>query len=739
MIRDVRLSRLQSILFHPFVLSLGLLGLFLVLFGGPPGFRDGAHFYGPLFEYLRQEFSAGRLPLWNPYENIGQPLAANPTTMFFYPGTLLALTLTLLPGVDPTAAYTVFAGSHLFLALVFTYRLARAWGCSREAAAFAALSYTLGGNVLYQWNNVPFLVGAAWFPESLRSADRMLRRKGMRDVATFGWVTAMMILGGEPQAAYNAMICAFVMLCFRTWKHGRFSYRFGRLLLAGGFAFLVSAVQTLPAVELALLSDRTLETHRYGVYWFSVPPWRLLEFFWPNAGGWQFPENARWFSALPGDREIWVPSFYMGLIPGLLAILALPCRNRSPRWRTVKILLIFFVLGGLGNWFFIYPILDRLPGYGMFRYPAKLLTVASLMLALLAARGFDRMQWNTRFRSWTRLALPGYLLPICFVLLIVFFRIDLIPPVPDCVLFGPFRVEQARSGLVFFAFSALIIVILSEGILRTGMSVKFLVVLTAFDLAAANAWMLTTLPRKDVVSPLLAVLEPEPIAPVRIYRFPIWSPEEFRTHSSKNRLVEAADWDRLSLYHRYPLPLRINMMDVRGTLMAKSYHPLAGQLRRELANSERDVFDGVFEKHLARLGVQYVVAPGAAKLDAERLFPNLKTPTDVSFWKIRDPVLREYVSYEPNRLVFDVSLSERETVVLTEQYWPGWRAFDENGMEIPVHSVEEVFRGVDLSAGEHRITMIYDPSVVKIGGVLSLFGIALVSLSIAVRKKRLCT
>ncbi|MDR3198274.1 MAG: YfhO family protein, partial [Planctomycetaceae bacterium] len=50
------------------------------------------------------------------------------------------------------------------------------------------------------------------------------------------------------------------------------------------------------------------------------------------------------------------------------------------------------------------------------------------------------------------------------------------------------------------------------------------------------------------------------------------------------------------------------------------------------------------------------------------------------------------------------------------------RAFLENGTEIPVKRVEEVFRGVDLPAGKHRLTMIYDPPLFKIGTILSLSG-----------------
>ena len=130
------------------------------------GFRDGAHFYGPLFQYVFAELRDGRLPLWNPYENLGQPLAANPTTMLLYPGTWLALSAAFLGCPIPTA-YTLFVAGHFLLAMTTCYRLARTWHRSKQAATLAALCYVLAGNILFQWNNVPFLIGAAWFPEAL--------------------------------------------------------------------------------------------------------------------------------------------------------------------------------------------------------------------------------------------------------------------------------------------------------------------------------------------------------------------------------------------------------------------------------------------------------------------------------------------------------------------------------------------------------------------------------------------
>ena len=59
-------------------------GLFLWCFGEAIfcdrmfAWRDAAHFYYPLFQFVQDQWSAGQLPRWNPYENAGAPLLADP-------------------------------------------------------------------------------------------------------------------------------------------------------------------------------------------------------------------------------------------------------------------------------------------------------------------------------------------------------------------------------------------------------------------------------------------------------------------------------------------------------------------------------------------------------------------------------------------------------------------------------------------------------------------------------------
>ncbi|MDR3196859.1 MAG: hypothetical protein LBU34_03225, partial [Planctomycetaceae bacterium] len=702
--------------------------VFLLFFSGTPGFRDGAHFYAPLFQYLYEEVAAGRLPLWNPYENLGQPLAANPTTAFFYPVTLLTLGISVFFQIDSLTAYTGYVAGHFLLALFLCYRLARCWGCSRESATLVAFCYTFSGNVLFQWNNVPFLVGAAWLPEAVRQADRIIHRNKIRYAAGFGVVLAMMILGGDPQAAYNAILCAAVQwiaecrkrkqyqwkkLYYFPLQFPMFRFRLLLFLLSGVIVFFLAAVQILPAWELGTFSDRTLATHRQTIYSFSVPPWRLIEFLLPNAGGWQFPENARWFSALPFDNEIWVPSFYMGFFPVLLAIFSF-CGHRRNVVTNVNrvrfnrrvfisvILFLIFALGSLGNWFIIYPVLTYLPDYGMFRYPAKLLVVATLMLALSAGAGFDRLHKEELFRQRVKFSLWFFYIPAFFVLIIVLFRINIFPNVPNCPLFGTFNTETARLGLLFTAISVFFFTFMIRLTILWKSAPHFLLLFVALDLLFANTWMFAAVPNSERnTETFFSKTIANSKIPVRIYRFPVWYPAEFETTSSKQRLAEAICWDKISLFPKYTLPQRISVIDVRGTLMPKDYNAVAGKLRSEWKYGE----PGNFETHLARLGVQYVVAPDHIQLNAERI----DLSNNKSIWKIRNPFVLPYVLFEPNRLVLDVSLREAETVIISEQYWQGWRAFLENGTEIPVKRVEEVFRGVDLPAGKHRLTMIYDP------------------------------
>lgn len=661
-------------------------------------FRDAGHFYYPLFRFIADEWAAGRVPLWNPYENLGQPLAGNPAASVFYPGKLIFA----LP-ISYGWAYKIYIMAHLLLAAGAGYRLARHWNASVEAAGVCAISYAFSGNVLFTYCNVVFLVGAAWLPVGLLAADRMLvqgsgaggqgARSGERGRAfwavAFGLVLALMVLGGDPQMAYNAALlaamyalwlwCAENPLSFwervrvrakravgcvkrTTTAQGNSGQRPSRdppvrcthpthllrsrpalLALAAATGLVLSAVQVLPSMEFTAHSDRVAGragdrllgraepgTHAEHTYHFSVGPWRLAEYVWPNFGGRQFPVHRRWLEVIPAEGRIWTPSLYMGLLPLLLALSAVRLRRGGPRrsaprqseprdrWLSWTVLLAvvasfgWYGLGWLilesrfaltgdaadtwtvgapfGGLYWLMTLI--LPGYAYFRYPAKLLVVAALGLSVLSARGWDRVFAGPtdRFRRCL-LWLGG--LSLCGAVaaagIRLFWHGRLFRAEAD-MLFGPIDTAGAAGDLLWAFAQTAVLCGLFWWLLRRAVPggrwvATVALLLVAADLAVANRWMVACAPASqwERQSKLAAVLEREQSrrngqGPYRVFRQlrrqrpdQVWMPPSWALSGSPRRLSEAMQWERDTLWPKYNLGDRIPLVEVYGAMMPYDY------------------------------------------------------------------------------------------------------------------------------------------------------------------------
>jgi hypothetical protein len=795
-------------------------------------FRDAAHFYYPLFQFTADEWAAGRVPLWNPYENLGQPLAGNPAASVFYPGKLIFA----LPISYPWA-YKIYIMGHLLLAAWAAYRLARHWQASVEAAGLCAVSYAFSGNVLFTYCNVVFLVGAAWLPLAVLSADRMLtggRAEGrkaeggrgrVRWAVLFGVVLAMMVLGGDPQMAYNAVLLAamYALMLWIAHKRSCKAATSGRgtavaathraatpsatgggftvglsylwpLALAALVGLALSAVQVLPSMEFTRhsdrlpgpLADRLLgrvepETHAEHTYHFSVGPWRLAEYLWPNLSGRQFPVHRRWLDVIPAEGRIWTPSFYMGLLPLLLALSAMRFRRRqlreaSPRsqseprdrwlsWSVVLAVVASFgwyglgwlvdevrfaagadpadlglVGGPLGGLYWLMTLL--LPGYAYFRYPAKLLVVAALGLSLLSARGFDRVfsEPADRFRRGL-LWLGG--LSLCGAIAALAIRpcwkgwLGGVEPDP---LFGPLDTTGAANDLLAALLQTAVLCGLSWWLLgqaapRARWVPVVALLLSAVDLGVANRWLVVTAPVTQWQEPskLAAVLQrkaPGDRRPYRVLRDAFWTPPAWKAKGSPDRLADAMRWDLDTLFPKYNLSDRIPSAQVQGTMMPGDYAELL-----------RSANMASVPLSLAK----YVILPGDRVLpEGERIEVDVE---DVSLWYNPRHLSRTWISdqldgrpralagescrvmhydplkVDPLKVEIEAELSRPGLVVLSDQFYRGWKLEVETQRQPPrphpILRTDRVMRGVWLPEGHHLLTYRYRPASFTCGAIIS--------------------
>jgi hypothetical protein len=350
-------------------------------------YRDSGNFYYPLYLRVQQEWEAGRLPLWMPEENGGTPLLGNPTAAVLYPGKLVFAALPY------SWAVRVYVIAHVALAFGAMRSLLRHWSISPTGATIGAMAYAFGAPVLFQYCNVVFLVGAAWMPLGLRSADRWVRLGDLRALGGLAMVLALQTLGGDPQAAYLVAIAAagysiglansrrsrpksmpvlllvaialgvYAGLLVLTWtspspaasaatvgawigivgwairgviRRRRFVGLEGSLLGLGAAFLLALALcgaQLVPVIEFMARSNRA-NLRANGRYSYSLAPSRIIGAFWPNLTG-TVATAQEWPLALPAwfdETKQWVPSLYLGGLTLVLAAAGAGFRE-GPPWR----------------------------------------------------------------------------------------------------------------------------------------------------------------------------------------------------------------------------------------------------------------------------------------------------------------------------------------------------------------------------------------------------------------------
>jgi hypothetical protein len=616
-----------------------------VLFEGRQfGYRDSAHYYYPLYQRVQQEWEAGRWPLWEPGENAGMPLLGNPTAAVFYPGKLL---YAALPYAWAARLYVV---AHTALAFLAMLALMRSWGTSWAGSGLSALGYAFGAPILFLYANVVFLVGAAWAPLGFRALDRWLRLGRWPAILELAAVLALQVLGGDPESAYLTGLCGAGYALGLAWRsrrapgaeRRRWFPMLAGLAGAASLAAVLAAVQIVPTLELLRLSSRTTGHGPVDRYAFSVEPVRVAEFLWPGVFGSYVPVNRSWLPLVPSVRflgRFWSPSLYLGGLTIVLALGSLGFRG-GPPWRAwLSAVAMVSLAAGLGEFTSpigwargspalaavlgphdpdvassprpdgkprdgdgsVYWLLARtLPGFGRFRYPAKLLSFTALALAGLAGLGWDRLM----ARSGRAVPLAACLLALSLLAAVgvsgrsaaiaAAFRAS--PEARAASPFGPLDAagavgELQRAALHGTVLYAIVLALVLRGSRRPELAGSIALLVLAADLGLANARLVFTVPQElmDRKPRVIALIEHaernDPAAApglFRVHRLPIWTPLAWFRSSSPSRLAQFAAWERDTMAMKIGLPYGVESTLSQGAIDPSDYLDLFRSSSRTL-------------------------------------------------------------------------------------------------------------------------------------------------------------
>jgi hypothetical protein len=115
----------------------------------------------------------------------------------------------------------------------------------------------------------------------------------------------------------------------------------------------------------------------------------------------------------------------------------------------------------------------------------------------------------------------------------------------------------------------------------------------------------------------------------------------------------------------------------------------------------------------------------------EKIDLDLGSQTNISSEKV------QFISYSPDKLEIDVSLSSPGLLVLSDTIYPGWQVYVD-GQRKTIIPTNLMMRGVLVGPGQHHVSYVYEPTLFWTG--VGLSGLTCVSviliLAVSLRKWR---
>ena len=371
---------------------------------------DALTYFYPYRDYAAQVIRSGHIPLWNPYLFLGVPFVANAQTAVFYPLNL-ALAWLSAPKLLAWSAvlHTALAAECAYLYARVTLRL------SPLPAALGASAFALGGYLSGQIEHINQLNVLAWFPLLLLLWDLRPRTRWPA-LLGIGATVGIGLLAGHTQSSYITLfgLAAYALvpalahvgiaLARRATPLSAALRRAAGVLLELALAVAVAlglaAVQILPTLELSRLSIRSGGLSYREAVAFSLKPLpRLLRYTF-------LPPWGRDLVQVYGGAYFTEYLATMGLLPLLLgggwAAYSLWRAIGRKSWlhegmwqRPAPRLCLLAALGaalalGLYNPLYLVPY-KLVPGFNLFRVPARWLFLYAFGAAMIAAVGAQRL------------------------------------------------------------------------------------------------------------------------------------------------------------------------------------------------------------------------------------------------------------------------------------------------------------------------------------------------------------
>jgi hypothetical protein len=351
--------------------------------------------------YSKKEVLNGRVPLWSPFQGLGQPFVADiPSSALFAPLNAFRLVL-------PSRYWTYIFVGNLLIGCIFVFMLCRSYGVRPFAAVPAGLSFAALGTTQVFLSVSSVIMVAAWIPLLFYGIERILKSNAKRR----HWLPLLfgiygVVTGGHPTITLLAGMFAAIYLCVRLIQLRLGLSRIVIFCAAAAVGVLLTAIQWVPFAAYVAYRGNTFTD--YSTFRFDMRHFAALVV--PYIYG---PLNAT-ASATSPPVELtnywslgWIPPVLLSLVAAGLLTLVRGKEIRSGPVALVGVAALFFL------WAFGVPpfsLASKLPFYNRVRGHYIAVTVA-FAVCVLAGYGLQALQLR-RVKLWEAGAGAGIIITV---------------------------------------------------------------------------------------------------------------------------------------------------------------------------------------------------------------------------------------------------------------------------------------------------------------------------------------
>jgi len=697
--------------YFPYIvlLLLAITALFQVVFYLHPLKFDSIDCFYPWRFHIGECLQNGQLPYWNPYQDLGYPIHADPSSGAWYPMVWL---------IGYFNGYTVYSLAfemwfHVFMGGIGFYLLSKHLKFDKKLALFAGMSYMLCGLFVGNGQHLPYLISAAWLPFVILFYFKLATEKSYWNSVKAAFFLFLMVTGGYPAFTiilFYLFVIFFVIYFIKTWKNetkkavlhfiGRHAlFLIYTVILCLGL--FISIYQVSP--YLSRLGDFSLEQALFSPF----SPQSFVSFILPYTT----TIHSDYFNS-----DLSMRNGYFGLFAFLFFIGGLFLKKPLE----IKVLFyfgLFSLTAAVGEYLPVRAILfEYVPMMNVFRFPSVFrlfFIIAALLTALVfLKKQFESNEWKIK--------------PLIYLTggsIILFFALVVIARTKGYLDLGSFfsaYLFHDNEKLSFWqavAFHSIFQIIVLSLFLLVLWKIKdrskivlSLLVLTGIDLIIST----------QLTAPATVFYEKVKTSEAHenVSKYPLGFPEQKSISIEEGGHLPNIGqpyWQNQTTFQKQFSAEGFNSFSFTSYEFIESEYP---QLFTELKKNPTVLLS---DSIVSETRLKYYKKDSL--FTAKQIFFSPSDYTKLKKFNIHNSEsdTAYLTKYDASNFTITTNVKQQQLLTLFQKEYTGWKAFVDN-KEVAIYKSDLNFMSIVLPSGKHSVEFRYSNPALRIAWILSLLG-----------------